>query len=309
MTTIVTLTTGLPASGKTTLAYELVEKGARRVNLDDLRRMLDFNEGDKRLSQEHENTVLDIQDAAVLALVNDGFDVVVDNTHLTQRIPKRLRKLLGSRVTFDVIDRTDVPIDKCILHDSLRDHSVGREAIERMAATLAKSQKNGWRLTPEWMNDTSTVYTYVPPEPYTRTDLPEVVICDIDGTLALNDGHRGHYEYDKVGADKPNVAICHTLQMMAEAFPIIFLSGREDRCRKDTTDWLWKHTYFGGDDPTLYMRPTGDHRPDYIIKRELFDAHIRDRFSVFAVLDDRDQVVRLWRDMGLTCLQVADGDF
>lgn len=307
--TTVTLTTGLPASGKTTLAAELVDKGARRVNLDDLRRMLDFNEGDKRLSQEHENTVLDIQDAAVLALVRDGFDVVVDNTHLTQRIPKRLRKLLGSNVTFDIIDATDVPIETCIERDAARSHSVGRQPIERMAATLAKSQKNGWRLTAEWMNDTSTVYTYVAPEPYTRTDLPPVVICDIDGTVALNNGHRGHYEYDKVSADEPNEAICHTVQMMAESFPIIFMSGREDRCRQDTTEWLWKHTYFGADEPTLYMRATGDHRPDYLIKRELFDAHIRDKFSVYLALDDRNQVVRLWRDLGLTCLQVADGDF
>lgn len=304
--TTVTLTTGLPASGKTTAAKELVDEGARRVNLDDLRRMLDFNYGDKRLSQEHEETALTIQDAAVLALVNDGFDVVVDNTHLTQRTPKRLRKLLGSRVTFDVIDCTDVDVETCSVRDADREGSVGREVIERMAKTLAGSQKNGWRLTPAWMNDVSNVYTYSPPEPYTRTDLPPAVICDIDGTVAINDGHRGHYEYGKVKDDKPSTPILQLVRDLSAGFPILFLSGREDSCKGQTTAWLNDHF---GRPFELHMRPTGDHRPDYLIKSELFDAHVRDRYSVNLVLDDRNQVVRLWRDLGLTCLQVADGDF
>ena len=96
---------------------------------------------------------------------------------------------------------------------------------------------------------------------------------------------------------------------LSEQYPIVFMSGREDRCRNETVNWLMEHTYFGGGEPTLHMRTTGDHRPDYIIKGELFDAHIRGKYNVIGVLDDRDQVVRLWRDMGLTCLQVADGAF
>jgi len=57
------------------------------------------------------------------------------------------------------------------------------------------------------------------------------------------------------------------------------------------------------------MRPTGDNRKDAIVKREIFDREIRDRYRILFVLDDRNQVVDMWRELGLTCLQVAPGDF
>src|SRR5256714_6465123 len=95
---VVHLMRGLPASGKSTRARELLAAAdgrMRRVSLDDLRRMLDDNDGSKRLGRAHEETVLAVQDAAVLAAIESGFDVVVDNTHLVARIPKRLKQLLG----------------------------------------------------------------------------------------------------------------------------------------------------------------------------------------------------------------------
>ena len=91
---------GLPASGKSTLARQMMAAAGgrmRRVSLDELRRMMDDNDGSKRLGRRHEETVLAVQDAAVLAAVEAGFDVVVDNTHLVSRIPKRLKNLLGGR--------------------------------------------------------------------------------------------------------------------------------------------------------------------------------------------------------------------
>ena len=57
------------------------------------------------------------------------------------------------------------------------------------------------------------------------------------------------------------------------------------------------------------MRTPKDNRKDCIIKRELFDAHIKGKYYIDFVLDDRNQMVDLWRSMGLTCLQVADGNF
>ena len=100
---VVHLMRGLPASGKSTLARQMMaaaEGRMRRVSLDELRRMMDDNDGSKRLGRRHEETVLAVQDAVVLAAVEDGFDVVVDNTHLVARIPKRLKNLLGGRATF-----------------------------------------------------------------------------------------------------------------------------------------------------------------------------------------------------------------
>jgi hypothetical protein len=57
------------------------------------------------------------------------------------------------------------------------------------------------------------------------------------------------------------------------------------------------------------MRAAGDTRADAVVKRELFDAHIRDRYAVTAVFDDRDSVVAMWRGLGLTVFQVAYGAF
>ena len=57
------------------------------------------------------------------------------------------------------------------------------------------------------------------------------------------------------------------------------------------------------------MRKTGDNRKDCVVKREIFDAEIKDKYYIKFILDDRNQVVDMWRKMGLTCLQVADGDF
>ena len=59
----------------------------------------------------------------------------------------------------------------------------------------------------------------------------------------------------------------------------------------------------------LWMRAAGDQRGDDVVKAELFDAHVRHRFLVRVVLDDRDRVVAVWRRLGLTCWQVDYGDF
>jgi hypothetical protein len=59
----------------------------------------------------------------------------------------------------------------------------------------------------------------------------------------------------------------------------------------------------------LFMRPAGDSRKDSIVKRELFDRHVAGRWAVRGVIDDRRQVVEMWRAMGLMCAQVAPGDF
>jgi uncharacterized HAD superfamily protein len=87
---------------------------------------------------------------------------------------------------------------------------------------------------------------------------------------------------------------------------IVFVSGREDKFKPQTLAWLAKHNIsFDG----LYMRQSGDSRKDSIVKKEIYDEFILDKYNVAFVLDDRDQVVKVWRDLGLTCLQVDYGDF
>jgi len=57
------------------------------------------------------------------------------------------------------------------------------------------------------------------------------------------------------------------------------------------------------------MRSQGDTRPDEIVKREIYEEHIKPLYNVDFVLDDRNKVVKMWRSLGLKVLQVAEGNF
>lgn len=132
------------------------------------------------------------------------------------------------------------------------------------------------------------------------------VICDLDGTLALHDG-RGPYDIMKCDTDLPNPPVLAVVLAFRDlGHPILFVSGREDACREKTRAWILAHT---GLDGPLFMRQTGDHRPDDVVKRELYEAHVQDQYEVLFVLDDRRRVVDAWRRLGLSCFQVDAGDF
>ena len=137
-------------------------------------------------------------------------------------------------------------------------------------------------------------------------------LCDIDGTLALK-GDRSPYDWAKVGLDTPNKPVITVARALAAKSGLLFVSGRMDQCRGETR--LWLHTFVC--EPSLctckmplLMRKDGDNRPDQTVKRELYEGHIQGLYEVEGVLDDRDRVVAMWRnDLGLTCLQVAPGNF
>lgn len=300
------ITCGLPASGKTTAARKLLadSKGRmRRVNLDDIRHMLDHTGGERVWTKAHEATALDIQDAAVRSALAGGFDVVVDNTHLTPSIPKRIKDAASGQAAFVVHDFTDVPIDECIRRDAARgDATVGETVIRRLADNHTKATKNGWHLTVDWLSDHPVVEPYEP-----DLSLPAAVMCDIDGTLALM-GDRGPYDFERCGTDRLNEAVRRALVSfrLANDDHIVLLSGRGEEYRPHTEAWLARHQVPYDE---LWMRPAGDRRRDDIVKAELFDQHVRHRYAVRVSLDDRDRVVALWRRMGLPTWQVNYGAF
>jgi hypothetical protein len=160
--------------------------------------------------------------------------------------------------------------------------------------------------------------------------MDKYVICDIDGTIA-NAEHRLHLVkiphpdskgfkpdwdafFDACVDDKPIDRIIFLVSLLYyhADHTILFVSGRSDRVRQQTAEWLAIHG-LGSVYDYLGMRKHGDHRPDDIVKREIYETMkaemgFKDE-QVSFVLDDRDRVVRMWRDMGLTCLQVAEGAF
>ncbi|MGW0030420.1 phosphatase domain-containing protein [Streptomyces sp. NPDC003314] len=303
---VIHVMTGLPASGKTTAARALqadAEGRVRRVNLDDLRTMLDLPDPERGRSHTREQTVLAVQDAAVRAAVDGGFDVVVDNTHLTPHIPKRLKAAVaGLDVTFAVHDFTGVPVEECVRRDAARERPVGEEIIRILADKHAKATRSGWRLTADWLNDRPATEPYV-----ADPALPTAVMCDIDGTLALR-VDRGPYDFTRCDRDVLNVSVRDALRAFrsAQRDRIVLLSGRSEDHRALTEEWLARHEVPYDE---LWMRASGDGRGDDLVKAELFDAHVRHRYAVRVSLDDRDRVVALWRRLGLPTWQVNYGAF
>lgn len=304
---VLTAMRGFPGSGKSTLARKLAEEtGAVVVCRDDLRMMLHgtYHSGKRHLEDE----VTIAERAQVVAFLRQGKSVIVDACHLE---PKYLRgwAKLAAQLGAD-FERVDVPVSAltCAANDVARkfigERNVGEDVIARMATRNPIAS---------WPDIQAMPYPQV--EPVEWVDgLPEAVIVDIDGTLAHMNG-RSPYDYTQVHTDVPDDHVRWLVNMIYQRMggvEVIIVSGRDSDCREETEEWLWAN---GISYDQLHMRPAdakdhhGNKLPDYVVKHDLFNEHIRGQFNVRIVLDDRDQVVELWRRMGLKCLQVQPGDF
>lgn len=136
--------------------------------------------------------------------------------------------------------------------------------------------------------------------------MKKAIIVDIDGTLAKMNG-RGPFEWHRVGEDKINEAVQLLVGLYSYKGEVIIFSGRDSVCRDITIEWLKKHKI---PCDNLFMRPEKNYEKDAIIKRRLYDEHVNGKYEIEFVVDDRNQVVDMWRkDLGLTCFQVDYGDF
>ena len=163
------------------------------------------------------------------------------------------------------------------------------------------------------------------------------VIFDLDGTLAniaarrkksLNPNGKMDWDVffdpDNISLDTPNKPVIKMAQLLAQdGFRIVIFSGRNDRSFFTTKSWLTRNRV---PFDLLVMRPdkfkedswpiangnpaTKEMRfmPDEILKKKMLDTFV-DKDDVFLTVDDRQKVVDMWRDNGLTCFQVAPGDF
>lgn len=272
---------GLPGSGKSTYAKELTARGNwKRVNKDDLRTMLDNG----KWSKGNEQFVLKARDMLVRgALAGGQNSVVVDDTNFAPSHEISMQQIADEfKIPFEV-KFFDTPLEECIKRDLGRAISVGEHAIRQMYDKFLKLPAD----------------VYTPPK-----NKPRAILCDIDGTIA-HMFERSPYDWHKVGTDNPDKMVIEILRRFDNK-TILLMSGRDSVCRPETVEWLHKNKV-----PFhyLYMRDEEDTRKDSVIKRELFEKNIRDNFQVEFVLDDRNQVVDMWRSLGLKCLQVADGNF
>ena len=282
------MTKGLPGSGKTTWAFEYLEKDPNTVLVckDDLRAMM-FNSAH---TGKREGFVLGVRDFIVSEALKKGRNVIVHDTNFNPIHEKRLRALsVQYKSDFIIQDFTSTPIEVCIKQDLLRPDSVGERVIRDMYN--------------DWIKPKPPVILYDP-------SLPDAIICDLDGTLCLAQEGADPYDRDFL-ADIVNQPVRKTLLSLGKpGVEIIFISGRKDKFKEQTDKWLNDHW---GPNYKLFMRktlPDGVKDPkDSIVKAEIYEAEIKGKYNVILVLDDRNQVVEFWRSLGLTVFQVADGDF
>lgn len=298
------ITRGIPASGKTTWALEWVGEDPTnrvRINRDDLRKLM-FNK--YVIPYDQEKIVTEVQDRMVERLLKSGKSVVVDDTNLRLKYAHGWRDIAHDvGADFEVKDFTDVPLGVAIQRDTDRANNGGRGVGDEVIRNFYDRYVRGGvaQVQPVPEEKVAQAKQYVPDE-----DAPTAYLFDIDGTLA-HMRERGPFEWHRVGEDEINDAVGSLLDMIhRDGHKIIVVSGRDAVCRPQTEEWLTRN---GLPFDLLLMRTESDSRKDSIVKAEIFWRDIAPHYNVLGVFDDRNQVVEMWRSMGLFCAQVAPGDF
>lgn len=303
------ITYGIPASGKSKWAKEQITKYPntyKRINKDDLRDMIDAG----KFSFENEKIILSVRDSLAMKFLQRGYSIIIDDTNFPVggKHFKRMceiAELVGDvQVTekFFDISLTDAKNANCgPYRNEVPEHIIENMYAKHVAHKTLKLQ--------------TKYFPKIQKIDYDST-LPDCIIFDIDGTLAhmIN---RSPFDWNKVGDDIVDSSVKRLNEYIAMAkehvdeyynhlLDIIIFTGRDGVCLSETKKWLKDNGIFYDH---IYIRPEGDSRKDSIVKKEMYDNYIKDKYNVIGIIDDRDQVVEMWRKLGLTVYQVSYGDF
>lgn len=306
---IIKITRGLPGSGKSTFAKAWVELQSYRrirVNRDAIRWTQGIREGVGTKAQE--DLVSVIEKAIVVGAIKEGKDIIIDATHLNdQRIRDwfKLAKIHGV-TDVEVLD-FDVPVEVAIARDLHRKAEggryVGAAVIEKMAERADIGNYGQLRKAPVFQaNEKFNRRPIAEFDP----ELPNAYIVDTDGTMANHLGVRNPYDTSRYEHDTLHENVAQTIWHLEMANTIIGVSGRKEKFRQVTLDWWRSQARIQPDE--FYFRKDDDDRSDDVIKAEIYEDHIRGRFNVVGVFDDRGRVLRMWRAKGFTTFAVGDTD-
>lgn len=136
------------------------------------------------------------------------------------------------------------------------------------------------------------------------------IIVDLDGTLAIFEGIRNGLDFTDVTNDKVNKPIKKILLMYKKyesKGKIIIISGRPNTkiVYNQTLFWLKKNKI-----PFDYLYLVDrDGIPDAENKKYFYEKNIANKYNIEFILEDRNNVVSMWRKLNLTCLQVNETDY
>ena len=249
--------------------------------------------------------------------VNDGKNVIIDNTNLNYRdMVKYIDYLVQNNNLNDLIysiELVEVQYNDLGTAIKLRTNQANGKNIpeNRMREMYKKFQESVvGKLLSDYkgkialgsLDDLKNEVPWLAPVEGRQ----DVILCDLDGTLAIFEYLNGlkirsPYDASKAADDIVCVPVAITLRGFFElGYEIIFVSGREDKFREPTMEFLKnaseQYKFFFN---KLLMRKTGDSRSDVIVKKEIYEAELKDKYNILAVFDDRRQIIAGWRALGL----------
>lgn len=307
-----TITRGYSGSGKSTWAREQQDKDKNvlLVSRDDIRREFLGYKTKTKTDRYTEQFVTNVERRIVKAGLSEGKHVIVHDTSLVLRFAREWAALAQQEQAEFHVQDFEVSLDMCLFRNSVRPE------LERVPVEVILDQAKRWPIS-QWQEVTPKPRTHDDPPARFEPDpsLPEAIIVDLDGTLCIK-GDRDIYDASKCHLDTADEAVSRIAGWAwTEGWHVIFLSGRGEEHRIQTEKWLLRegwHDSMQSETGRIhgpFMRPEGDRRPDFKVKADLFEEHVRGRFNVKFALDDRNQIVDLWRGMGIKTLQVDYGNF
>jgi len=307
---------GVPSSGKTTWIKQNADllDGFRIVSTDDIIEEYALSTGStyNKVFEDYSKTATKLMNENIDVYTANGENIVWDQTNLTKSSRSRkLSRLNGYDVTA-VVFATPTRISARLRR---REEETGKHIplhrVHNMIDTF------DYPSIDEGFSEIITV-SNIDASVIDRTvNLDnKVIVVDVDGTLA-NIEHRRHFVSSKPknwGAffkgqrhDTPHDDIVYLVNLLKnDGNTIIIASGRTDDTKQQTIDWLNEHNVTFDD---IFMRETGDYRSDDIVKQEILEIITEKYGFPYMAIDDRTQVVNMWRKNGIRCLQVAPGDF
>ena len=288
---------GIPASGKSTWSKEYALRNADyvRVNRDDFRHML---KNASLCENKIEDMITELVEKTIESSLSKRLNVIVDNTNLKGKYLDAIIERFKYQADID-FRLFDISPAKAIERDKERENKVGEGVIKKMF--------NDYKVLIDSYDFQPRTKLKVKPiiQPDFNSKLPKAVLFDIDGTLA-HMGNRGPFDWDKVDRDSINLIVAEQVDFHRTlGRRIIVVTGSDESCRNITADWL---AFYDVKFDEMLMRPKNDFRKDTIIKREIYNNHIRDVYNVMAIYDDRLQVLDMWYEEGLFTFNVNQGN-